>query len=127
MVAWARGPLAGLFGASLPDPRVSIEETDIGVLMRSARSSHDAILFNVDNGPEGLTRESNHTLHDMRGLSSARAALRPGDVLAVRSSSPDRNFTQRLARAGFSVEECRVRANRSRGARHVIWIAATPQ
>jgi len=126
VVAWARGPLAGVFGASLTDPRVRIEETDVGRLIRSARSSYDAILLDVDNGPEGLTRESNNALYDMRGLSAARAALCPGGVLAVWSSSPDRNFTQRLTRAGLQVEEFRVRANGSRGARHVIWIATRP-
>jgi len=127
VVAWARGPLAGVFGASLADPRVSIEETDVGRLIRSARSTYDAILLDVDNGPEGLTRAENDQLYDLRGLSSARAALRPGGVLAVWSSSPDRNFTQRLSRAGLSVEEFRVRANGSRGARHVVWIATRPE
>ncbi len=56
--AWARGPLAGVFGASLTDPRASIKETDVSRLIRSARSSFDAILLDVDNGPEGLTRET---------------------------------------------------------------------
>ena len=126
VVAWARGPLAEVFGASLTDPRVRIEETDVGRLIRSARSTYDAILLDVDNGPEGLTRESNDALYDMRGLSAARAALRPGGVLAVWSSSPDRNFTQRLTRAGLLVEERRVRAHGARGARHVIWIATRP-
>lgn len=126
VVAWARGPLAGVFGASLTDPRVSIEVTDVGRLIRSARSTYDAILLDVDNGPEGLTREANDELYNLRGLSSARAALRPGGVLAVWSSSPDRNFTQRLGKARLSVEEFRVRANGSRGARHVIWIATRP-
>ena len=126
VVAWARGPLAGVFGASLTDPRVSIEETDVGRLIRSARSTYDAILLDVDNGPEGLTRQGNDGLYDLRGLRAARAALRPGGVLAVWSSSPDRNFTQRLSRAGLRVEEFRVRAHGSRGARHVIWIATRP-
>ena len=126
VVAWARGPLAGVFGASLTDPRVSIEETDVGRLIRSARSSFDAILLDVDNGPEGLTREANDELYGSRGLSAARTALRPGGVLAVWSSSPDRNFTQRLGKAGLKVEEFKVRAYGSRGARHVVWIATRP-
>ena len=126
VVAWARGPLAGVFGASLTDPRVSIEETDVGRLIRSARSTYDAIPLDVDNGPEGLTREANDELYALRGLSAARVALRPGGVLAVWSSSPDRNFMQRFGRAGLTVEEFRVRANGSRGARHVIWIATRP-
>jgi spermidine synthase len=124
VVAWARGPMADLHGASLTDPRVSIQETDVVRLIRSARASYDAILLDVDNGPEGLTREANDSLYHAAGLMAARAALHPGGVLAVWSSGPDRSFTQRLHRAGFAVEEIKVRANGKRGgARHVVWVA----
>ena len=124
VVAWARGPMAEVFGASLTDPRVGIEETDVGRLIRSGRSTYDAILLDVDNGPEGLTREANDRLYHKAGLSAARLALRPGGVLAVWSSGPDRNFTPRLRTVGFHVDEVKVRANGPRGgARHVVWIA----
>lgn len=124
VVAWARGPMAEVHGASLTDPRVSIRETDVGRLIDAARAVYDAILLDVDNGPEGLTRDANDGLYDTAGLGAARDALRPGGVLAVWSSGPDRRFTQRLHRAGFGVEEIRVRANGGRGgARHVVWIA----
>ncbi|AZG77205.1 spermidine synthase [Methylocystis rosea] len=131
VVAWARGPMAEVFGASLTDPRVSIEEGDVGRLIRSGRATYDAILLDVDNGPEGLTREANDGLYDIEGLRAARKALRHNGVLAVWSSGPDRNFTSRLRKAGFRVDEVKVRANGGRGgARHVIWIAtreSTPQ
>jgi len=127
VLAWARGPMAEVFHNSLTDPRVSIRESDVGRLIRSSPSTYDAILLDVDNGPEGLTRKANDGLYDMEGLSAARAALRPGGVLAVWSSGPDRNFIQRLRKIGFGVEEVRVRANGARGgARHVIWIATQP-
>ena len=91
---------------------------------RRARRPIDAILLDVDNGPEGLTRKTNDALYDLKGLSAARAALRPGGVLAVWSSTQNPKFTWRLGKAGFAVEEVRARANGSRGgARHVIWIA----
>lgn len=125
VVAWARGPMAPLHGTSLSDPRVSIQQTDVGRLINSNRAAYDAILLDVDNGPEGLTREANDSLYSLAGLRSARASLRPGGILAVWSSGPDRSFTERLARAGFRTEELKVRANgRHGGARHVIWIAA---
>jgi spermidine synthase len=132
VVAWARGPMAELHGASLTDPRVSIQEMDVGRLIRSARASYDAILLDVDNGPDGLTREANDGLYHKAGLNAAREALRPGGVIAVWSSGPDRSFSQRLRRAGFGVEEIKVRSNGGRGgARHVVWIAtsldSTPQ
>lgn len=124
VVAWARGPMAEVFGDSLVDPRVGIHEGDVGRLIRSGRATYDAILLDVDNGPEGLTRQANDSLYDLPGLSAARAALTPGGVLAVWSSAPDRDFSERLRRARFRVEEVRVRANGGRGgARHVIWIA----
>ncbi len=124
VVAWARGPMAEVFGDSLADPRVSIHEGDVGRLLRSGRSTYDAILLDVDNGPEGLTRKANDGLYDLPGLSAARTALTPGGVLAVWSSGPDRSFTQRLRRTGFRVDEVGARANGKRGgARHVIWIA----
>jgi spermidine synthase len=124
VVAWARGPMAELFGASLTDPRVRIEEVDVGRLIRSGRSSYDAILLDVDNGPEGLTRDANDGLYDRAGLRAARAALRPGGVLAVWSAGPDEAFKHRLRQAGFSVDEIKARAKGGRGgARHVVWIA----
>lgn len=124
VVAWAHGPMAEVFGTSLTDPRVSIREADVVNLIRSDASAFDAILLDVDNGPEGLTQKANDALYDLKGLSAARAALRPGGVLAVWSSGPNPKFAWRLRKAGFEVEEVRVRANGSRGgARHVVWIA----
>lgn len=124
VLTWARGAMAEIFGTSLTDPRVGLREADVGHLIRSKAAGFDAILLDVDNGPEGLTRESNDALYDAKGLSAAHAALRPAGVLAVWSSGPSPKFTARLYKAGFEVEEVKVRANGSRGgARHVIWIA----
>ena len=124
VVAWARGPMAGVFGASLTDLRVNIREVDVGLLIGAGAARYDAILLDVDNGPDGLTRQANDALYSASGLRAARAALRPGGVLAVWSSGPDAEFTKRLRTAGFAVEEKFVRANGKRGgARHVIWLA----
>src|SRR4051812_7634044 len=83
VVAWARGPMARLFGDSLNDPRVRIVETDVGDLIRAASAEYDAILLDVDNGPEGMTRKANDRLYDRAGLAAAHRALRVGGVLAV--------------------------------------------
>jgi spermidine synthase len=124
VIAWARGPLADLFGDSLTDPRVTIVEGDVAALIAAEPGGFDAILLDVDNGPDGLSRQENDGLYAPPGLAAARAALRPRGVLAVWSSAPDDAFTRRLGRAGFAVETVRVRAHRpGKGARHVIWIA----
>lgn len=126
VVAWNRGPLAAVSGDALADARVEVRTVDVAGVIRAEPLAYDAILLDVDNGPEGLTREANDRLYDTAGLGAARAALRPGGVLAVWSATPDRAFGQRLRLAGFAVEEVPVRANGTRGARHVIWIAERP-
>ncbi|MBY4631938.1 hypothetical protein CO652_20805 [Rhizobium sp. H4] len=127
VVAWARGPMAEVFKGCLDDPRVGIHQGDVGEAIRAGKNAYDAILLDVDNGPDGLTRKSNDRLYDFAGLRAARAALRPGGVLAVWSSGPDPDFTRRLRDSGFSVEAVNTRANGKRGgARHVIWLAIKP-
>jgi len=124
VVAWARGPMAEMFGDSLTDARVRIRETDVGGLIRAARSEYDAILLDVDNGPEGMTRAANDRLYDLEGLAAAYTALRPGGVLAIWSSRPDPKFTQRLRKTSFDVVENPVRAKGPQGgAQHFIWTA----
>jgi spermidine synthase len=124
VVAWARGPMAAIFGDSLSDPRVSIRKMDVTEIIRSHRSNFDAILLDVDNGPEALTRQANDALYSSSGLQAAHTALRPRGVLAVWSSGPNASFSRRLAGAGFGVNEVQVRATgRGGGARHIIWIA----
>lgn len=124
VVAWARGPLAAIFAGCLDDPRVSVREADVAAAIREGHSHYDAILLDVDNGPDGLMIEANDRLYDAAGLGYAKAALRPAGVLAVWSAGPDHNFTQRLRQAGFAVEEKTVRARAgSGGAKHMIWLA----
>lgn len=124
VVDWARGPMADLHKGTLDDPRVDIHVGDVGALIRSKKAAYDAILLDVDNGPDGLTRASNDNLYDHAGLRAAKAALRAGGVLAVWSSAPDAAFTRRLRETGFAADEVYVRANGKRGgARHVLWMA----
>lgn len=123
VVAWNRGPLAHLAGHPLADPRVSVLEGDVSDSIRASRVAYDAILLDVDNGPNGLTRATNDWLYSIAGLRSAFAALREGGMLGVWSVQPDPEFTRRLAQAGFEVEEEIVRARRTKGGRHTLWIA----
>ena len=124
VVAWARGPMAELFGDSLTDPRVTIHESDVVDLIAAARAGYDAILLDVDNGPNGIVRKANDRLYDVNGLAAAHAALKPGGVLAVWSSADDAKFTARLRRSGFAVTENAVRAKGPQGrAQHFIWVA----
>ena len=126
VAAWARGPLSHLFGTSLDDPRVELRIEDVGRAIQSGPARYDAILLDVDNGPEALTRRSNDGLYDVWGVRRARFALRPNGILAVWSGAPDRKFKARLRNCGFTVEERRVHANGRDGFRHVLWLATRP-
>ncbi len=124
VIAWARGPMADIFGGSLDDPRASIRNADVIEVIQSHPSAFDAILLDVDNGPEGLIRKANDALYDIKGLKAIRRSLRPGGIAAVWSSGPNAQFSKRLGDAGFDVNEVAVRATAKRsGAHHVIWFA----
>jgi len=124
VIAWAKGPMAAIFGDSLGDPRTNIRSADVIEVIQSHASAFDAILLDVDNGPEGLIRKANDALYDIKGLKAIRRSLRPGGVAAVWSSGPNALFSKRLRDAGFDVNEVAVRATAKRsGARHVIWFA----
>lgn len=127
IVAWAKGPLTPVFRDCLDDTRVEVVEADVGRLITEPGAGYDAILLDVDNGPEGLSRPGNDRLYSAAGLASALKALRRGGTLAVWSAHPDEAFTRRLKKAGFAVEEVKARANGKRGgARHLIWLARRP-
>lgn len=123
VVTWNRGPLGACAGHPLEDPRVSIYAGDVAHLLKRSPQVYDAILLDVDNGPEGLTHQNNNWLYSMDGLNAAYAALAPAGILAIWSAGPAPEFMQRLQKVGFEVEEVTVRAHGKKGARHIIWFA----
>lgn len=127
IIAWAKGPMSHLTAGCMDDARVDVIVSDVASLIGTAHQSYDAILLDVDNGPDGLTRLANDQLYSSRGLTAAKAALAAKGVLAVWSAAPDAAFSRRLKDAGFVVEEVRVRARANgKGPQHVIWFARKP-
>jgi spermidine synthase len=126
VIEWNRGPLASLAGRPLDDPRVRVELGDVALLVRASARRFDAILLDVDNGPRAFAQSGNGALYDNAGLAAARAALKPGGVLAVWSAWDDRKFEHRLRYAGFTVETHRVRGRLKKGGpRHTIFLGLT--
>ena len=83
---WAENEMAEIFAGSLRDPRVRVELTDVAELIGPRGAAYDAILLDVDNGPEGITRPANDG-------STTRAASPPpaprcGRAACLRSGRP---------------------------------------
>ena len=128
ILEWAKGPMAALTGTAFEDPRTKIVIGDVVAAIDDAMDGttprYDAILLDVDNGPDGVVRTGNGRLYSRTGLARARDALNPGGVLAVWSAGGDPAFTKRLEDARFEIEELSVRARpNNKGPRHTIWFA----
>jgi len=126
VVSWNQTFLAALADHPLDDKRVSIYQGDVGALIRSDNSGFDAILLDVDNGPEGLTRQENGALYSPNGLKNAMDALKAKGVFAVWSAFPEPKFTKRMNQAGFKTQEVPCRAHGKKGSKHMIWLGIKP-
>ncbi len=124
VLEWNRTLLGHLAGQPLADPRVTVFVGDVARRIRGAR--WDAILLDVDNGPEALSSPDNAGLYDATGLWTAAAALRPGGRLGVWSVRDDAAFTRRLHAAGFAATVSRVSAWPGSGRKHWLWMASRP-
>ena len=123
VVKWNRSHLADLAGRPIQDKRVTVREADVALVLKAEQWAYDAVLLDVDNGPDGLTQKGNGWLYSRAGLDASFAALRPLGVLAVWSAVTDQAFTRRLRSAGFQVDVISVRARGAHGGgHHTIWI-----
>ena len=122
VVRWNRELIGHLADAPLLDPRVRVIEGDVADVIGTAREHYDAILLDVDNGPEAFTFRENRHLYSREGLWRAREALRQNGVLAVWSTFESRAFTARLREADLDTRLVRVRANRHSKSLHSLWL-----
>lgn len=123
VIEWNRGPLGEEAGNPLSDQRVTVREGDIAKIIKLERKLFDAVLLDVDNGPNGLTHIDNNWLYTLPGLNAFYLALKPKGILSVWSAGPDVKFTRRLRQTGFNVQEVVVRAHGKKGGKCLIWIA----
>lgn len=128
IIDWAKGPMAQLTGDCLSDPRLDLKICDVAALIDDANdgtcAKFDAILLDVDNGPDGIVRDANNRIYSRTGLAKARDALKPGGILAVWSAGPDIAFRKRLNDTGLTITEWNVRSRpNNKGAHHIIWFA----
>lgn len=126
VVQWNRELFGHLAGNPLQDARVQVQVGDVFDTMTAAKAAKepfDAILLDVDNGPEALVHPRNTRLYASAGLVAARDVLAPGGMLAVWSSTEVPSFEGRMKGTGFTVTTHRTRARGRKGPRRTIWTA----
>ena len=123
VVTWNQGVLGAAAQRPLDDPRTRIHLGDVAEAICSDAGTFDAILLDVDNGPDPMTHADNEWLYSLPGLQRIYEALRTKGVLAIWSAGADDAFKLRLRKTGFSVSVQTVRARPGKGSRHKIFIA----
>lgn len=126
VIEWNKGPLGECAGMPLNNHRAEVYLGDVANLFNSKqtkKTTYDAVLLDVDNGPEGFTHADNGNLYSLESLIAIKKALRPRGVLAIWSSWHDPKFTQQLKKAGLDVQNKTVRAHKGKGSRHTIYLA----
>ena len=123
VIEWNKGPLGECAGRPLDDGRVLIHLGDVAELFTTKQASYDAVLLDVDNGPESFTQADNSRLYSAESLQAIRLALKPGGMLAIWSAWHDPKFTLQLKKASFKVQTKTVRAHKGKGSRHTIYLA----
>ena len=123
VIEWNKGPLGECAGRPLDDNRVLVHLGDVAELFKTEQAAYDAVLLDVDNGPEGFTQADNNNLYSIESLQAIRQSLYPGGVLAIWSAWHDPTFTQQLKKSRFKVETKTVRAHKGKGSRHTIYLA----
>jgi spermidine synthase len=123
VVEWNKGPLGKCAMNPLDNPRTKVHVGDIKYLLNAGKATYNAILLDVDNGPEGLTHSDNNWIYSKEGLNSIHQRLLPKGVLAIWSAGPDKLFTARLKKSGYAVSTHIARARKGKGSKHTIFLA----
>jgi spermidine synthase len=125
VVNWNREYLGELNGQALEDKRTEIITGDIYQLLSQSIDRFDAILLDVDNGPNAMTDAGNQRLYSPAGIQACRRALRKQGSLAIWSTVPSKAFEQLLMSCGFRVQRYRVKTYPGSKAKQLfIWVAA---
>lgn len=126
VVEWNRGPLGQCAGRPIEDGRTRVHLGDVTDLLKQRADKFDAILLDVDNGPDPMTHADNEWIYSLAGLQRIYETLRPEGIVAIWSARADEAFTNRLKKTGFSVQLRTVRARPGKGSRHKIFVAQKP-
>ncbi len=127
VVEWNQGPLGQCAGRPIEDDRTHVHLGDVADLLKQSTGKFDAILLDVDNGPEPMTHSDNEWLYSPGGLKRIYEKLQPEGIVTIWSARADQVFTKRLKKTGFKVQLRTVRARPGKGSRYTIFVAQKPR
>lgn len=122
VIEWNRGPLADLAGRPLDDPRVTVHAGDVADILSAQLRTFDAVLMDVDNGPEAVLFPSNHGLYSALGVELVLASLKPRGVFGLWSADRSTNFERLLEAGGFPFECVTVALDDGKRLAHAIYL-----
>ncbi len=114
LLDWARAGLTAHLGRVITDPRVRVEAVDVARLLERRGPGYDAIVLDVDNGPDFLIHAENAELYAAGGLRAAYARLVPGGVLAIWCQGPSGPLAAELGRLSGDVQRLDLPVRRGR-------------
>lgn len=123
VIDWNESSHFDLAGPALRDVRVELRHADVAQVLRDEPGGFDAIMLDVDNGPDPMTTSGNGALYDDAGIRMSAAALRPGGRIVYWSAQDDRKFERTLRRAALTVETERVWSHGTSGTLHTLFVA----
>ncbi|MDN5726848.1 MAG: hypothetical protein L0G99_13105 [Propionibacteriales bacterium] len=87
LIDWARAGLTPTLASVVGDQRTRLHVADaatfLSALPAGVPAAWQAILLDVDNGPDFLLHESNAWLYERGGLATCWSRLAPGGILAI--------------------------------------------
>jgi spermidine synthase len=112
VVAWNRDHIGELTGHPLRDPRVEVHIGDVSSLIRNSYATFDAIMLDIDNGPEAMSSSGNSQIYSPAGVGACMDAMPRRGCLAVWSASICPPYERRLRDHGLFVRRYRVPARK---------------
>lgn len=111
LVRWAREGRTATLARVAADPQVRLHVGDVAAVLAGLcggpTGPWDAILLDVDNGPDFLIHAQNDALYAEPGLRTAYDRLAPGGVLAIWCQAPSPPLLAALRRLDPSAAETR--------------------
>lgn len=125
VVDWNRDFLGELNNHPLNDKRTKVITGDIYQLLSESKDKFDAILLDVDNGPEAIVDTGNQRLYTPAGIQLCRRALHNKGCLAIWSGNPSKSFEQVLRNCRFHLQRYKLPSyKQSKKESLFVWVAS---